>query len=311
MPLDPVAQSVLAAMERTPHPPWTRITPAELRALRIASAGLLPKGPAADVEDRTLPAEAGGLQVRRFRPRNSEARVLPLVVHFHGGGFVSGNLDQSDGECRRIANDADCTVVSVEYPLAPEHKFPEPALACYRALAWLSEHARELEADPERVAVAGDSAGGNLAAVCALLARERGGPKLAAQILFYPVCDLSNFDTLTYRENAEGYFLTREGMRWFAAHYLRSTEDALDPLASPLVAADLARLPPALIVTAEFDPLRDEAEAYAQKLRAHGTRAELVRYDGMIHGFVTMAAYFESGMRALHDAATFLRREFS
>jgi acetyl esterase len=219
---------------------------------------------------------------------------------------VIGGLESYDGVCRSLANAAGCAVLAIDYRLAPEHKFPAAVDDCYAAAAWAVSHAATLGADPARVAIGGDSAGGNLTAVVAQLARDRKGPALRFQLLVYPATN-AGYDTPSYRENATGYFLELEGMRWFYDHYLRTDADRADPRASPLRATDLRGLPPALVVTAEFDPLRDEGEAYAAKLREAGVPVTLTRYHGMIHGFFSMAPLLDQGKQATAEAATALR----
>ena len=220
------------------------------------------------------------------------------------------DLDTHDGVCRALANGAGCIVVSVDYRLAPEHKFPAAADDAFAATEWVAKHAVEIGGDPSRVAVAGDSAGGNLAAVVAQTAKDRGGPKLAFQLMVYPVTDY-DFDTGSYRDNAEGYMLTTAAMKWFWNHYLPDEKAGLDPQASPLRADDLSGVPPALVITAEFDPLRDEGEAYAARLASAGVPAKSTRYDGMIHGFFSMSALLPQGRQAIEEAATALREAFA
>jgi acetyl esterase len=260
------------------------------------------------VENRTIPGPDGPIPVRIYTPTGSGPH--PLLVFFHGGGFVICSLDSHDGLCRALANEAACVVMSVDYRLAPEAKFPAAPEDCYAATCWAVAHAGEIGADPARVAIGGDSAGGNLTAVTALMARDRGGPALACQLLIYPVTDYA-FDTGSYTENAEGYMLTRAAMRWFWGHYLDSESDGTNPLASPLRATDLSDLPPAFVITAEFDPLRDEGEAYAARLREAGVSVELVRHDGMFHGFVSMFAILDQGKQALANASQQLRSAFA
>jgi acetyl esterase len=214
---------------------------------------------------------------------------------------VVGDLDTHDGTCRSLTKLAGCVTVSVDYRLAPEHKFPIPAEDAFAATQWAAANAASL---------GGDSAGGNLAAAVTLMARERGGPHLAEQLLIYPVTNFS-FDTSSYESNALGYLLTRDVMRWFWDHYLPSEEDGHNPLASPLQAPDLRGLPPALVITAEFDPLCDEGEAYGERLREAGVPVTVSRYDGMIHGFVGLAGIFPQGRRALQESADALRHAFA
>jgi acetyl esterase len=235
---------------------------------------------------------------------------FPVLVYFHGGGWVIGNIAAYDPTCRALTNAAGCVVVSVEYRLAPEHKFPAAPEDCYAALQWVATNAAAINGEPARLAIGGDSAGGNLTAVVAQMARDRGGPPLVYQVLVYPVTDY-NYNTASYRENADGYLLTRDAMGWFWNHYLRSQADGSNPLASPLRAPNLRGLPPALVLTAEFDPLRDEGEAYAARLQETGVPVTLKRYDGMIHGFFSLGTVLDQGKQAMADAAAALRGAFA
>ncbi len=225
---------------------------------------------------------------------------FPLLVYFHGGGWVLGNLDTHDPLCRALANESGCVVVSVDYRLAPEHRFPAAVEDCYAAAGWVAANAALLKGDPKRVAIGGDSAGGNLAAAVALKAQDQGGPALAYQLLLYPITNYS-FDTVSYRENARGYLLSREDMVWYWDHYLGPEGEGLDPYASPLRAEDLRGLPPALVITAEYDPLRDEGEAFAARLAAAGVPVTATRYDGLVHGFLRFARAMGQGRRALEQ----------
>jgi acetyl esterase len=240
--------------------------------------------PVARVEENTAPGPAGDIPVRVYAP--AERGPLPALVYFHGGGFVCGSLESHDALCRALANRARCLVMAVGYRLAPEHPFPAAPEDCFAAVRFLAQRGREFGADPARIAVAGDSAGGNLAAVTALVCRERGGPALCHQLLLYPVM-ARDFETASYRANADGYLLTRDTMIWFWRQYLRDPADAENPLAAPLAAKDVSGLPPATVVTAEFDPLRDEGEAYALRLARAGVPTELTRRPGLIHGFLS------------------------
>ena len=308
MPLHPSAIPVLEAMNANmaalPEVPVGEI--AMLREQPVMPPAGTPT-PVARVEDRRVPGPAGEIPVRVYWPEASGVR--PLIVFFHGGGFVLCSLETHDELCRALCRDTEAVVVSVDYRLAPENKYPAAADDCYAALAWGAANAASLGADPARVAVAGDSAGGNLAAVTALRARDLGTPLLCHQALIYPAttCD---FDSVSYRENGEGYFLTAEAMRWFWSHYLADMTQAAEPYACPARAASLAGLPPATVVTAEYDPLRDEGEDYARALAAAGVPTELRRYDGMIHGFVSMAEIFEDGRDAQLLVARGLRSAF-
>jgi acetyl esterase len=231
-------------------------------------------------------------------------------VYVHGGGWVIGNLEAYDATCRALANAAGCIVVAMEYRLAPEHKFPAAPEDCYAAACWVADNATAMHGDPRRIAIGGDSAGGNLTAVVAQMARDRGRPALVYQLLVYPVTNYS-FDTVSYRENADGYLLTRDAMEWFWNYYLRSAADGSNPLASPLRTNNLRGLPPAMVLTAEFDPLRDEGEAYAVRLREAGVPVTLKHYAGMIHGFFSLGAVLDQGKQAVADAAAALRTAFA
>ncbi len=309
MPLDTQARALLDQMAAAGAPPFESLTPEQAREMIMQMRELAgPPEPVARVEDRVAATAAGPIPVRIYTPE--AAGPLPMLVYFHGGGWVIGNLETVDAPCRALANRAGCLIVSVDYRLAPEHKFPAAAEDCYAATRWAAEHAAELGGDPARIAVGGDSAGGNLAAVVALMARERGGPRLAYQLLIYPVTNY-DFSTPSYQENAEGYLLTKNAMVWFWDHYLRQPSDGEHPYASPLRAADLRGLPPAFVITAEYDPLRDEGEAYADRLRQAGVPTELRRYDGMIHGFFQMAGVLDQGKQVIADAAAALRAAFA
>jgi acetyl esterase len=251
-----------------------------------------PVEPVARVEDRVIAGPGGLLAIRIYVP--AAPGPLPAMVYFHGGGWVLGNLDGSDAQCRALTNAAGCVTVSVDYRLAPEAKFPAPAEDCYAATLWVAENASALGCDPGRVAVAGTSAGANLAAVVPLMARDRGRPAIAFQVLVYPITD-GGMDTPSYGENAEGYFLTADAMGGFWKHYINDDPDRVHPYAAPINAADLGGLPPALVITAEHDPLRDEGEAYAARLRAAGVPVTCTRYDGTIHSFVSFAANLDVG----------------
>ncbi len=269
------------------------------QAVRVARA-MGPGEPVAHVEDRSIPGLHGEIPVRIYTPEDQGP--FPVLVYFHGGGWVVGNLETADVYCRAMTDGAGCAVVSVNYHHAPEHKFPIPAEDAFTATRWAAQHAATFSGDATRLAVSGTSAGGNLAGVVAMMARDRGGPLLVYQLLIVPVIDYT-FETASYRENAEGYGLTSDAMRWYWRHYLRDEADGRHPNASPIRAPTLRGLPPALVVTAEFDPLRDEGEAYAARLRSEKVPTILKRYEGMIHGFL--------GPRANADVAGALRKAFS
>jgi acetyl esterase len=260
------------------------------------------------VEDREIAGPAGKIPIRIYRPEGKGP--FPVLVFFHGGGWVLGNIESHDTVCRELTHAADCITVSVDYRLAPEHKYPAAPEDCYAATRWAVENASSFNGDSTRVAIGGDSAGGNLTAVVALMARDRGGPKLAYQLLIYPVTDHYTRNKPSYEENGEGYFLTKDAMVWFWDYYVSSEDEAKQPYVSPLLAQELNGLPPAMVITAEYDPLRDEGELYAARLREAGVPVTLKRYEGMIHGFVSMHEVLDGGKQALVDSAAGLRAAF-
>lgn len=263
--------------------------------------------PVSKIEDRQVPTISGQLRLRIYTPAGDGPH--PVLVFFHGGGWVVGNLDTHNATCQALTNAAGCITVSVDYRLAPEHKFPAAPDDCYEATKWTVLNAASFGGDPQRVAVGGDSAGGNLAAAVALMAGDRGAPSLCYQLLIYPVTDHS-YDTDSYKQNGEDYLLTKDSMVWFWDHYLASAEDGKKPYASPLRAKYLNSPPPGLVVTAEFDPLRDEGEAYAKRLQDAGAAVTLSRYDGTIHGFFSFFQ-LDAQKRALAEAAEGLRAAFA
>jgi len=305
MPVDPQVQVLLDAMAAAGAPPVHSLSPPEARASYAAMArGRTGTGDVAATEDVAVPTPDGDVAVRLYRPDGAE-RPAPVCVLFHGGGWVVGSIESHDALCTALAARSGVVVASVEYRLSPEAAFPGPLDDCLAATRWVAEHADALGVDAARLAVAGDSAGGNLAAAVALRARDEGGPAIAFQLLVYPVVDHS-FSQPSYEENAEGYFLTADAMRWFSGHYLGGTTPT-DPLAAPLHAPDLAGLPPALVLTAGYDPLRDEGEAYGARLEASGVATTVHRYEGVVHGFVSMFALLDQGAAAVDECAAALR----
>ena len=299
MPLDPQMAEIL---ERTRGAPAVAdLTVAEARHTEAARlAGPPPSGEGlADVVDGAVVGAGGGVvPIRVYRPPARAAR--PILVYFHDGGWVLGGIAVSDRVCRALAAVTGCIVISVGYRLAPEHRFPAAVEDAHAATVWALVHAAELGGAPRRVGVAGEGAGGSLAAAVTLLLRAQRRHRLRLQLLMYPSTEVGS-EMPSMSENAEGYGLTRRDLRWFAGHYLNRERDALNPLASPLRAEDHSGLPPALIVTAEYDPLRDEGEAYAEKLRASGVAVKVRRYDGMIHGFLTYQEGSEVARAALAE----------
>ena len=307
MPLDPEAKAVLDTMAGSADVDPFTIPPALMREGFAALSGQAEGPEIAKVEMKDVPGPAGKIPVRVYTPAGDGEK--PGLVYFHGGGFVVCDLDSHDATCRELANGADCIVVSVDYRLAPEAKFPAAPEDCYAATKWVAEHASHLGIDADRIAVAGDSAGGNLAAVVALMCRDRSGPTLTHQLLIYPVTD-NRFDTTSYKENGEGYFLSAEMMRWFWYHYLESESDGESALASPLRAADLSRLPSATVLTAEYDPLHDEGRAYAERLQKAGVKTKYTDYPGVFHGFFGMTAQIPRARQAVDEACEALRKAF-
>ena len=307
MPLDPQARALLDRFNVGALPELSTLEPAVMRQMYAAMPQPASVEPVARVEELGIPGPKREIPVRIYTPEGSGP--FPALVFFHGGCFVFGGLETHDGTCRALTNAAGSIVIAVDYALAPEAKFPAAPEECYAALRWIADAANELNVDPSHLAVGGDSAGGNLAAVVALMARERGGPGLVHQLLVYPVTNHA-FDTGSYAENASGYLLTRDMMIWAWEHYLAVEADGQNPLASPLRAGDLSGLPPAFIITAEFDPLRDEGEAYAARLREAGVRARCTRYDGMFHGFFSMGEGIDKAKGAMAEAGRELRAAF-
>lgn len=305
MPLDPQVLPLLALRAAQPPLETQSVEEARRNALVRPLAQSLAPLPIAGAVDRTIPGPEGRpLPVRVYTPRG--AGPFPLMTFFHGSGFVICNLDTHDAMCRNLCAAGGCVVVSVDYRLAPDYKFPAAPEDCYAATCWTARQARELNGDAQRLIVAGDSAGGNLAAVTALRARDRDGPALRGQLLLYPVISYHTPPTASYIENAEGYGLTAAGMKWYWNHYLASPADAENPYACPMRADDLLGLPPALIMTAEYDVLRDEGEQYGQALRAAGVPAQITRYDGYHHGFFGCVGVLDRAQLALDEAAAWL-----
>jgi acetyl esterase len=299
--LDPAVEALLRTLAAA-GPPVETLTPSAARANAIEKrrSRVEQPIPLADVHDRQIPGPGGELTVRVYRPSLDDQR--PVVVYFHGGGWVLCDLDSHDAICRRIARDSGCVLVSVDYRLAPEHPFPAAVQDAVAAVEWVAAHRADLGATAGGLGVAGDSSGGNLAASVCLIARDNGQPRIDHQLLIYPPLAY-DFTTASYRDNDTGFHLTRAGMQWFWNHYLATDADAVDPRAAPLRAIDLAGLPAASIFTAEYDPLRDDGEAYAARLRDAGVDVELHRYDGMFHGFIGLAAVGESFERAYRQIA--------
>jgi acetyl esterase len=307
MPLDPDAQTLLDMVRAANRPAFETVGAAEARLLYLAGRRVLAPEPMpiAETRDLTAPGPGGPIPLRLYRP--AAEGTLPVLVFFHGGGWVIGDISTHDTVCRHLANRAECAVVSVDYRLAPEHKFPAAVEDAFAATRWVADNAGALGADAARIAVGGDSAGGNLAAVVSLLARDAGAPRIACQLLIYPATDASMRHESLARF-AEGYVLTRSSMRWFYDQYLRAPNDAADWRVSPLAAPDLSGLPPAYVVTAGYDPLCDEGDEYAARLAAAGVPVEHRRFPGQVHGFLTNGKVIRAAEGALDEAAAALKR---
>ena len=286
------------------------LTPGQMREEAISRARTLQGGPVAlaRVKEMKIPGPAGEIPIRVYWPE--ENGPLPALVFYHGGGWVIGNLDTSDSQCRMLSKKASVVVVSVDYRLAPEHPFPAAVDDSYAALVWVSRNADSLGVDASRIAVGGGSAGGNLTAAVALMARDRGGPELAYQVMIYPATNLFDLTTPSHREFADGYGLTREHVEFFRDRYLPEVADRKSPYASPLLAESLEDLPPAIVITAGFDVLRDEGIAYAERLEAAGVPTLRAHYPSMIHGFVSMDRLFGEAEDAIDEAAAALSEAF-
>ncbi len=305
MALDPQAKALLDQVAAMGAPPMSTMGPEQARVgfRMMMSMAIGPAEAPVPSEDRTVPGPAGEIPVRVYRPPSEQS--LPVVVYFHGGGYVIGDLETHDTICHRLAAGVPAVVVSVDYRLAPEHRFPAAVDDCEAATAWVSARAAELGGDPARLAVAGDSGGGNLATVVARRARDTGGPPIAFQLLIYPATD-STGSTLVM-EYTSGYMLDLDTLMWFGNSYLSDPAQAGLPDASPLFVEDLTGLPPALVLTAECDPLRDQGEAYANRLREAGAAVTTTRYEGMIHGFYGFDRVFDGAKRATAETVSALR----
>ncbi|MCE0767744.1 alpha/beta hydrolase [Pseudonocardia kujensis] len=306
MSLDPDAEDVLLAMRTLMPRPYHEVGIDEARRLS-GSRQRRPGPPVNDVSDRVIPGPHGGIPIRVYRPGGE--RALPMLVWLHGGGWALGSVDNSDLTSRMIANEAGCVVVSVDYRLAPEHKFPVPFEDCLEAVRWVAGHGEEIGGDPTRLAVGGESAGANLAAAVALVDRERGELPISLQVLVYPATEYA-VERPSWRRNSAGPVMTSRDVVWFWDLYLRDEADRSDPRATPSSATAFDRLPPAFVLTAEHDPLCDDGEAYARRLSAAGVDVRKKRYDGVFHGFFGMPGVLAKATEAVNDVVVALREVF-
>jgi acetyl esterase len=309
----PQVAAVLERVANSPLPPYYEVPPAVARRLyRDTRGALTPDPPAVEsVQLLMAPGKAGPVPVRAYRPKGAgKDEVLPALVYIHGGGWVIGDLDTHDVVCRTLANGARCAVFSVEYRKAPESPFPAAVEDCFSALNFVSQGERQLKINAKQLAVGGDSAGGNLATVISLMARDAGGPAVSFQLLIYPGAD-QRMAHASVKRNGEGYLLTEKSMRYFRGHYLPRQEDWLDWRASPLLAKSLKGLPPAYVLTAGFDPLVDEGQDYAERMRREGVQVEYKNYPDMVHGFITMGRVLDTANVALADCARALKQAWA
>ena len=308
--LHPQAKALLELIERVGLPPTHTLSPADARAMyRERRYFTQPAAPEmANIAELQADGPHGAIPLRAYRPIGSASdQALPVLVYFHGGGFVIGDLDTHDVLCRELSTGSGCAVVAVDYRMGPEHRFPTAVDDCIAATRWVHENAAALALDASRLAVGGDSAGANLAAVVALAARDAGGPAIAYQLLIYPATDARR-GAASHVTNGQGYLLTRETISYFHDHYITEPAHDLDWRASPLLHDDLSKLPPALLITAGYDPLRDEGLAYSNRLTEAGNRVTHICFERQIHGFITMGKVIDEANAAVAICAAELRR---
>lgn len=308
MTVNPRIQFFLDKLKEMPQLPIDQMTPEMYRAQDAGALSFQQEREAVHkVEDQILPLKDRDIPVRIYSPKSEG--LLPALVFYHGGGWVVGNLDSHDGICRALANSAQCVVISVDYRLAPEHKFPAAVEDAYDSLQYIASHAEEFSIDHNQIAVGGDSAGGNLAAVTCIIAKEKKTPSICYQLLLYPSTGYAQ-EPPSIRENAEGYLLTVDMMTWFRKHYVTHDDEMLNPYVSPILYSDLSGLPPAAILTAQYDPLRDVGKAYAEKLEDNGVPVFYKNYQDLIHGFGNFISFVPEALEALNEGAASLRASF-
>lgn len=308
MSLDPQVQFILQEEAERGLPPYNQLSPLEARQQMLSlSPPVDPELSANRVENLIINETLHDIPIRLYYPEGASS--YPVIVYFHGGGWVLGNLETHNAICHALSKTSDCLIAAVDYRLAPEHRYPAALEDAYAATRWIWKNAASIYADPLRMAVMGESAGGTLATVVSMMARDQDEFRIALQILVYPVTDY-NFNTTSYLKNSSGYSVTRDLMIWFWNHYLGNEKNAFHPYASPLRAGNLSNLPDALILTAEYDPLCDEGESYATKLQEAGVKVKLTRYDGMIHGFFRLTSKLDGAKAALNQVTDEIKRTF-
>ena len=309
MPLDPQVKAMLDAARAMGLPPLHECSVAEARerAVNMRPRDAIP-APVAKVTDVAIAGPGGDLPLRIYTPGG--AGPFPILVYYHGGGYVVCNLDTHDQLCHELCHESGAMIVSVDYRLAPEHKFPAATDDCLAAARWAGEHIGDFNGDAGRIALGGDSCGGALAAVTNIRVRDEGGPAVRGQLLVYPITDYYDPPTQSYIDNADGYFLTRDGMKWFYDHYLNNSAEARHPHVAPLRCPDLGGLAPAYVITAEFDPLRDEGDQYARRLSEAGVNTVHKPYPGMIHGFYSQIGILDRSAEAIADSCAWLKSVF-
>jgi acetyl esterase len=313
MPLDPDAQILLDAMIKANRPAFETLTAVQARQQMREIRALLKQSvpDVAEVRDLKATGPHGDIPVRLYRAKAAKpGDAQPALVFFHGGGWVFGDIETHDNLCRSLANSGDCTVLSIDYRLAPEHKFPVAADDCWAAFIWAHANAAKLAVDPARLAVGGDSAGGNLAAVVCMLAQRGGGPRIRCQILLYPTVDLA-MNTDSFKQLGTGYNLTAAAMEWFRGLYLNNASEVTDWRASPLLATNIAGLPPAYITVAGCDPLHDEGVAFAKLLERNGVPVTFRDFPGQMHGFASMSGFLKASDEVIADVGAALKRSFA
>lgn len=308
MSLDPQIKVILDQINSIQMPSWNQIDAKSYREMASKSLTMATeKEDVKKVEDGILPLKGREIPFRVYTPGGEAPH--PALVFYHGGGWVIGDLDSHDSVCRTLANKAECVVIAVDYRLAPEHKFPAAVEDAYDSLQWIAMHAKEFDIDPNQIAVGGDSAGGNLAAVTCIMAKERKSPNIVYQMLLYPSTGYEEVPD-SMHENAEGYFLTVQQMNWFRDQYFSNKEELQDPYGSPVLYSDHKGLPPTLIMTAQYDPLRDVGKAYAEKLKENDVDVTYKNYERLIHGFANFHTLVDQAEEALGEAANHLKTAF-